>query len=109
MLQKFKDCTIYDLTTFLDIKYWIPFINYIIEKKNINIIMNSNSEIGYSYLPYFKQTYPNIPIIDYIHMEEWYYRNGGYSRDSSMVSSVIDLTMTCNGRSTNILKEHFLK
>lgn len=105
--QKFKDCTIYDLTTFLDIKYWIPFINYIIDKKNINIIINSNSEIGYSYLPYLKQTYPNIPIIDYIHMEEWYYRNGGYSRDSSMVSSVIDLTMTCNGRSTNILKEHF--
>lgn len=105
--QKFKDCTIYDLTTFLDIKNWIPFINYIIEKKNINIIMNSNSEIGYSYLPYFKQKYPTIPIIDYVHMEEWYYRNGGYSRDSSVVSSVIDLTMTCNGGSTSILEKHF--
>ena len=26
--------------------------------------------------------YPNIPIVDYVHMEEWYWRNGGYSRDS---------------------------
>lgn len=105
--QKFRDVTIYDLTTFIDLKYWIPFINYIIDKKNINLIMNSNSEVGYSYLPYLKSKYPNIPIIDYIHMEEWYNRNGGYSRDSSVVSSVIDLTMTCNGRSTNILEDYF--
>ncbi len=105
--QKFQNCTIYDLTTFLDMKNWIQFINYIIEKKNINIIMNSNSEIGYSYLPYLKQKYPKIPIIDYVHMEEWYYRNGGYSRDSSTVSAVIDLTMTCNGGSTAILEKHF--
>lgn len=105
--QLYENVTIYDLTTFIDMKYWISFINYIIEKKNINLIMNSNSEIGYSYLPYLKGMYPNIPIIDYIHMEEWYNRNGGYSRDSSGVGSVIDLTMTCNANSVRILNEHF--
>lgn len=105
--QAYKNVTIYDLTTFIDIKYWIPFINYIINKKNINLIMNSNSEMGYSYLPYLKVKYPEIPIIDYIHMEEWYNRNGGYSRDSSSVASVIDLTMTCNKNSQDILVNHF--
>lgn len=105
--QAYKNVTIYDLTTFIDMKYWISFINYIIEKKNINLIMNSSSEIGYSYLPYFKAKYPQIPIIDYIHMEEWYNRNGGYSRDSSSVASVIDLTMTCNENSTRVLVDHF--
>lgn len=105
--QSYKDVTIYDMTSFLDLKYWPAFVNYIIEKKNINIIMNSNSETGYSFLPYIKARYPKIPIVDYIHMEEWYNRNGGYSRDSSGVSSVIDLTMTCNENSVKILNNHF--
>lgn len=105
--QSYNDVTIYDLTSFLDLKYWPAFINYLIEKKNINFIMNSNSETGYSFLPYLKAKYPYIPIVDYIHMEEWYNRNGGYSRDSSGVGSVIDLTMTCNANSVKILENHF--
>lgn len=105
--QLYNDVDIYDLTSFIDIKYWIPFINYLIKKKNINLIMNSNSETGYSFLPYLKANYPEIPIVDYIHMEEWYNRNGGYSRDSSSVASVIDLTMTCNENSIKILNKHF--
>lgn len=99
--------TVYDLTTFLDQKYWTSFINYIIKKNNINLIFNTNSKFGYSLLPYLKAQYPNIPILDYVHMEEWYNRNGGYSRDSSMVSTVIDKTLVCNRNSENILVHHF--
>ena len=102
-----ENINVYDLSTFLDQKYWVDFINYIIEKENINIIMNTNSMMGYSMLPYLKAKNPNIPIIDYIHMEEWYNRNGGYSRDSSGVCSVIDKTLTCNANSQRILAEHF--
>lgn len=106
--QKYKEnATTYDLTTFLDQKDWVSFVNYIIEKNNINIIMNTNSETGYSFLPYLKALHPEIPIIDYVHMEEWYNRNGGYSRDSSGVKDVIDKTLTCNGNSTDILIDHF--
>lgn len=99
--------TVYDLSTFLDCKYWLAFINYIIEKRNINIVMNSNSELGYNILPYIKARNPEIPMIDYIHMEEWYNRNGGYSRDSSSISSILDKTLTCNARSQKILQDHF--
>lgn len=102
-----KYATVYDLTTFIDRKYWTSFINYIIDKNNINFILNTNSKLGYSMLPYLKAKYPEIPIVDYVHMEEWYNRNGGYSRDSSMVSSVIDKTLLCNKNSENILIEHF--
>lgn len=98
---------IYDLTSFLDRKYWLSFINYIIKKNNIDIIFNSNSTYGYSILPILKATYPNIPIMDYIHMEEWYNRNGGFSRDSSFVDSVIDKTFVCNENSKKILVNHF--
>lgn len=102
-----KHATVYDLTTFLDKKYWTSFINYIIETRHINLIFNTNSKFGYSILPYLKAKHPNLPIVDYVHMEEWYNRNGGYSRDSSMVSSVIDKTLVCNKNSEKVLVEHF--
>lgn len=107
--SQYEKCatSIYDLTTFLSQKDWISFINYIIIKNNIDLIINTNSELGYSMLPYIKAKYSNIPIIDYIHMEEWYERNGGYSRDSSSVASVIDKTLTCNANSEKILVNYF--
>ena len=106
--QEFEEySTVYDLTTFLDQKYWVSFINYIIEKNNINIILNTNSEFGYGLIPYIKAKYNEIPIIDYVHMEEWYNRNGGYSRDSSGVASAIDKTLVCNENSRKILIDHF--
>ena len=106
--QQFEEnAEVYDLTTFLDRKYWISFINYLIQKNHIDIIFNTNSTFGYNILPYLKGTYPQIPIMDYIHMEEWYNRNGGFSRDSSSISSVIDKTYLCNKNSENILVDHF--
>lgn len=102
-----KHAIVYDLTSFINQKYWLAFVNYIIEKENINVIFNSNSKFGYYVLPYLKARYFKLPIIDYIHMEEWYNRNGGYSRYSSMLDSIIDKTLVCNENSKNILQEHF--
>ena len=106
--QLFNDGTvIYELPAFLDMKDWPAFMNYLMNKRNINFVFSTNSEFGYSTLPYIKANYPEIPIIDYVHMEEWYNRNGGYSRDSSAVESVIDKTLTCNGNTTKIFIDHF--
>ena len=102
-----KYATIYDLTTFLDMKDWLRFINYIIAKNNIKIIFNSNSEFGYKIMPYLKAKYPKIPICDFVHMEEWYNRNGGFSRDSSTMQNVIDKTFTCNENSRNVFLKYF--
>jgi hypothetical protein len=104
-----KYSTVYDLTTFIDKKYWLSFINYIVNKNNINFIFNTNSRYGYSILPYLKAKYPETPIIDYVHMEEWYNRNGGYSRDSAAIQDVIDKTYVCNENSRKILIDHFKK
>lgn len=108
--QEFEEyATVYDLTSFLDRKNWLSFINYIIEANNINLIFNTNSEYGYNILPYLKAKYPEVPIIDYVHMEEWYWRNGGYSRDAAAFESVIDKTYICNENSRKILINHFGK
>ena len=102
-----EDTVIYELPAFLDMKNWPAFINYLMNKRNINFVFSTNSEFGYSTLPYIKANYPEVPIIDYVHMEEWYNRNGGYSRDSSAVESVIDKTLTCNGNTTKIFVDYF--
>lgn len=108
--QKFEECgTVYDLTAFLDRKYWVSFINYLIKKNNIDLIFNTCCQWGYNALPYLKSKYPNIPILDYVHMEEWYWRNGGYSRDTAGFEAVIDKTFVCNKNSEEILKDHFGK
>lgn len=108
--QEFEEyATVYDLTSFLERKNWLSFINYIIESNNIDIVFNTNSEYGYNVLPYIKAKHPELPIIDYVHMEEWYWRNGGYSRDTANFSSVIDKTFTCNENSRKILINHFGK
>ena len=102
-----KHATVYDLTSFLEMKDWISFVNYLIKKNNINLIFNSNSEFGYKILPYLKTKYPEIPICDFVHMEEWYNRNGGFARDSSTMKNVIDKTFTCNENSRNIFINYF--
>lgn len=106
--QDFEEqVVIYDLTTFLDQKNWLAFINNLIRQYRINLILNTNSLTGYSMIPYFKSRFSHIPIVDYIHMEEWYNRCGGYSRDSSMVAPCIDKTLVCNENSRKILINHF--
>lgn len=102
-----KYACIYELPTFLDMKDWTGFIDYIIKKNNINLIFNSNSEFGYKILPFFKTKYPKIPICDFVHMEEWYNRNGGFSRDSSSMQSIIDKTFTCNENSRKVFIDFF--
>ncbi len=104
-----KNAKVYDLTTFLDQKNWLSFVNYIIKKEQINLILNTNSTYGYTILPYLKAKNPEIPILDYVHMEEWYYRNGGYARDAATYASVIDKTLVCNKGTEKVLKEYFNK
>lgn len=104
-----KYATIYDLTSFLDRKYWVSFVNYIIKKERINMFFCTNSMFGYSLLPYLKTKYSDIPVIDYVHMEEWYYRDGGFARMSSDYKEYIDKTLVCNNSTKNVLINHFKK
>lgn len=105
-VKKYCD-SYYILPSFLERKYWHLFIEYLIKKNDTKLVFNTNSVYGYICLPYIKNKYPNIKILDYIHMEEWYNRNGGYSRDSSAVGSVIDKTLLCNNNSEKILVNYF--
>lgn len=98
---------IYSLPAFLETRDYCKFIHYIIDTRDISQILVTNSYIGYYMLPWLRKSYPEIPIMDYVHMEEWYWKNGGYARTSGVFNALVDRTLTCNERTRQVLIDHF--
>ena len=107
--QKFEEhvVDIFDLTTFLDIKDWSAFIHYFIKSRGIDIVLISNSYYGYYLVPWLRKEFPDIGIIDYVHMEEWYWRAGGYARTSGVAGDIIERTYVCNEHLRELMIEKF--
>jgi hypothetical protein len=53
----------------------------------------SNSFLGYQLLPYLRAHFPDTAFVDFIHMEEEYWRCGGYPRYSINYQSQLDKTI----------------
>ena len=104
--QKFeKFATVFDLTSFLHVKDWSAFMHYIIKSRNIDIVFQSNSFYGYYVLPWLKSQFPEVTFLDYIHSENWGWRNGDYPRESTAVAKIVDKTYTCNDYVKNVMYE----
>ncbi|KAN0000695.1 hypothetical protein ACTFIZ_001157 [Dictyostelium cf. discoideum] len=95
---------------FLPYSSYPSFINYLIDSRNIDVLFISNSELGYYLLPFIKSNKHNnnnnnnLIIVDYNHMEEEYWRNGGHPRQSIGMSQFLDLHLV----SSNHLKNWML-
>lgn len=79
----------------------------LIKTRNIHAVFLSNSYYGYYLLPLIKCTYPRVAVIDYVHMEEWYWRKGGYARLSGRSECCVDRTLVCNQRTGRVLTDIF--
>jgi len=107
--DRFQDYVpeIFELPQFLEMKNYAAFISYFIQSREIDVLFLSNSYYGYYLLPWLRKEFPELAIIDYVHMEEWYWRNGGFARVSGAMGEVLERTYVCNGRTQQILEEHF--
>lgn len=99
----------YDLTTFLDTSDYLNFVDYIIDSRKVDTIYVSNSKIGYYMLPFIKNKYNNIKVVDYIHSIDPKDLQGGFGRCSKDVDDYIDKTYCCNTFTKKELKERFNK
>lgn len=99
----------YDLTTFLDSSDYLSFVDYIIDSRKVDTIYVSNSKIGYYMLPFVKNKYSNIKVVDYIHSIDPKDLQGGFGRCSKDVDNYIDKTYCCNNFTKKELKERFNK
>ncbi len=107
--QKFQEYVqdIFELPSFLDVENYPEFISYFIKSRDIKVILLSNSYYGYYLVPWLRKYFPEIVIIDYVHMEEWYWRSGGYARTSGVVGDMLETTYVCNERTRRVLINEF--
>ena len=107
MRESFEDYAdaYYDLTTFLQREYWEDFIKNIILHNDIKLIFQMNSLYFYHLIPWIKYQFPKLPILEYLHAEDFGWRNGGYPKDSTAVSQFIDKTFTCNEHLKTIMHD----
>jgi glycosyltransferase involved in cell wall biosynthesis len=107
--QRFEEhvTDLFHLPNFLDVKHYAEFISYFIQTREIDILFLSNSYYGYYLVPWLRKEFPKLAIIDYVHMEEWYWRNGGFARTSGAMGEILEKTYVCNGSTRNVLIESF--
>lgn len=107
--QRFEDYAtdIFDLPSFLEPKDFPEFISYFIKSREIDVLFLSNSYDGYYLVPWLRAQFPKLAIIDYVHMEEWYWRNGGYARTSGTMGAILEKTYVCNERTRRVLINDF--
>lgn len=94
--QRFeKFATVFDLTSFLHRRDWPAFVHYIMKTRKIDLVFQSHSYFGYYIIPWLKSYYAEVPFVDYVHAENWSWRNGEYPRDSTAIAALLDKTYTC--------------
>lgn len=69
------------------------FLRYLIESRDVDTVIVSNSELGYLSLPWLRAVCPKPTYVDYVHMEEPYWKCGGHARYSATHSAQLDYTM----------------
>lgn len=96
---------IFELPSFLNMENYAEFISYIIYSRQIDIAFISNSYYGYSIIPWLRANFSNMAIVDYVHAEERYWRNGGYARISAQMGEFLEKTYVCNERTRNAMTD----
>lgn len=98
---------IFVLPYLMDADQWPAFAEYLMRSRGIDIIFNTNSYYSYYLLPWLHMLFPAVAVIDYIHMEEWYYRHGGFARPSGAMGAIIDKTYVCNEGTRQVMIDDF--
>jgi len=105
--QEFTKLTpdVFMLHRFLSINNYPNFLNYLIQSRHPDIILVTNSEFGYALLPSLRSCFPETIFIDYCHMEEEEWQDGGYPMMSLEHQQELDLTLL----SSNYLRNWMIK
>jgi glycosyltransferase involved in cell wall biosynthesis len=94
-LHKFAQITpdIFLLHHFLRHADYPRFLKYLIASRQIDAILISHSELGYELVPFLRAYHPRLPILDYTHVEEEQWNNGGYPWMAVQMRSQLDLSV----------------
>jgi glycosyltransferase involved in cell wall biosynthesis len=94
-LPQFAACTpdVFILDHFLRLVDYPRFLRYLITSRQPDAVLISHSEFGYRLLPYLRSYFPQLPILNYCHIEEEQWKGGGYPRMSVDYQAWLNLTV----------------
>lgn len=84
---------IFILPNFLRPLDYPRFLRYSIESRQVDIVLISNSMLGYILLPYFRSVCPTVAYADYNHMVVPHWRSGGFPRFGVNYQPYLDLNI----------------
>jgi len=67
-------------------------LEHLIVTRKPSVIFISNTVYGYFAIPFVRQRFPHIPVVDYLHCEDPGWFNGGYPTFSSIFTRLLDKT-----------------
>lgn len=93
--DRFNEVTpeVFHLSNFLPLEDWLRFLVYLLRSRDISVIFISNSEYGYLCSAVLKKIFPHLKIVDFVHMEEMYWKGGGYAYASKTLSPLLDRSL----------------
>ncbi|MEZ6235621.1 MAG: glycosyltransferase, partial [Phycisphaerales bacterium] len=71
----------------------VVFLRYLIESRRPDVVMVTNSELGYHVLPYLRSCCPEPAYVDLTHIEEEGWKTGGYPRYAAATQDMLDLNI----------------
>ncbi len=69
------------------------FLRGLIDSRRPDVVMVSNSELGYQLLPFLRAHCPGPAYVDFNHMEEPHWRSGGHPRSGAACQEQLDLNI----------------
>lgn len=106
MFAEYTD-EIFHLPDFLDPAYYMEYVSYYIQTRNVNFVLVTNSYRGYYMVPWLRKQFPDLCITDYVHMEEWYWKAGGFARVCGMFGTFLEKTYVCSSHAKEVLTDIF--
>lgn len=84
---------IFALHRFLRLADYPRFLSYLARSRQVDCVLISHSELGYQLLPYLRAQLPETAFVDYCHLEEIQWKNGGYPRMAISYQELLDLNI----------------
>lgn len=106
-LFRHKTPEVFNLPNFVEPSDYAEFVSYFLKSRQTDILLVTNSYHGYYMIPWLRANFPKLVIVDYVHMEEWYWRNGGYARTSAAMSAILEKTYVCNSGTRDVMLKKF--
>ncbi len=87
---------IFILHHFLRLVDYPRFLRYLIGSRQVDVVIISNSELGYLLLPYLRAMCPDVAFVDYCHAETEYWKNGGNPNLAVEYQELLDLNLVAS-------------